>query len=70
MSANTGTGRAAFDAEARGRDAAEKAIQEKNRGKPINFDAARERELARVTIAEPSALFALRERERNAGTRA
>ena len=69
MSGNTGTGRAAFDAETRGRNAAEEAIQGQCQGQPIDFDVARERELARATIAEPSALFVLRERERNAGTR-
>ena len=57
--------RRAHEAEARCRLAAENAIRAQCPGQPINFAAARERELARVQPTEPSALTLERERRRN-----
>ena len=65
---NDGT-RRAFQAETQRVTAIEDTIKEACPGLKIEFQAARKNELARVKISEPSALFLLRERRRNAGAR-
>ena len=59
--------RLAFEAESRRVARIEEAIQGACPGQDIDFEKARKRELERIGIAEPSALFLAREKQRNAG---
>lgn len=61
-------GRGAHEAESNRIRAIEEAIRSQSLGTPIDFEAARKRELECIVVAEPSALFL--ERERRRGCRA
>ena len=58
-------GRAAFEAERRGASAIEQALRGATPRTRIDFDAARQRELAEKRYTEPSAVLLARERRLN-----
>lgn len=58
-------GRGAYEAESKRIRAIEEAIRAQSLGTPIDFEAARKRELECIVVAEPSALFLERERRRD-----